>query len=48
MSMSMLQRSGTLLNASPPSMRATLIDGRSKRSDDSRLNGKVSIRRKTS
>ena len=39
---------GTLLKASPPSIRARLIDGRSKRSDDSRLNGSVSIRRKTS
>ena len=48
MSTSISQGSGTLLNASPPSIRARLMDGRSKRSDDSRLKGKVSIRRKTS
>ena len=48
MSTSIVQRSGTLLKASPPSMRARLIDGRSKRSEDSRLNGSVSIRRKAS
>ena len=48
MSTSIAQRSGTLLNASPPMIRARLIDGRSKRSEDSRLNGSVSMRRKTS
>ena len=48
MSTSMRQRSGTLLKASPPSIRARLIDGRSNRSEDSRLNGSVSMRRKTS
>ena len=48
MSTSIRQRSGTLLKASPPSIRARLIDGRSNRSEDSRLNGSVSIRRKTS
>ena len=36
MSTSIVQRSGTLLKASPPSIRARLIDGRSKRSEDSR------------
>ena len=48
MSTSMQHVSGTLLNASPPSMRAMLIDGRSNRSDDSRLNGSVSMRRNAS
>ena len=48
MSTSMVQRSGTLLKASPPMIRARLIDGRSKRSEDSRLNGSVSMRRKAS
>ena len=48
MSTSMVQVSGTLLKASPPSMRARLIDGRSKRSEDSRLKGSVSIRRNAS
>ena len=48
MSTSMQHMSGTLLNASPPSMRAMLIDGRSNMSDDSRLNGRVSMRRNAS
>ena len=48
MSTSIVQRSGTLLKASPPTMRARLIDGRSKRSEDSRLNGSVSMRRNAS
>ena len=48
MSTSIVQRSGTLLKASPPMMRARLIDGRSKRSEDSRLKGSVSMRRKAS
>ena len=48
MSTSIAQRSGTLLNASPPTIRPRLIDGRSNSSEDSRLNGRVSIRRKTS
>ena len=48
MSTSIVQRSGTLLKASPPSIRARLIDGRSKRSLDSRLNGSVSMRRNAS
>jgi hypothetical protein len=45
MSTSIVQASGTLLNASPPTMRARLIEGRSNRSEDSRLKGSVSIRR---
>ena len=45
MSTSIVQTSGTLLKASPPSMRARLIDGRSNMSEDSRLNGRVSMRR---
>ena len=48
MSTSMVQTSGTLLKASPPTIRARLIDGRSKRSEDSRLKGSVSMRRKAS
>ena len=48
MSTSIQQVSGTLLNASPPSIRARLIDGRSNSSDDSWLNGSSSIRRKAS
>src|SRR5213592_2631067 len=48
MATSIQQRSGTLLNASPPSMRAMLMLGRSNRSLDSRLKGSVSMRRNTS
>ena len=48
MSTSIVQRSGTLLKASPPTIRARLIDGRSKRSEDSRLKGSVSMRRNAS
>ena len=48
MSTSIVQASGTLLKASPPTIRARLIEGRSKRSEDSRLNGSVSMRRKAS
>ena len=48
MSTSIVQVSGTLLKASPPMMRARLIDGRSNRSEDSRLKGSVSMRRKAS
>ena len=48
MSTSIVQVSGTLLKASPPSMRARLMEGRSNRSEDSRLKGSVSIRRKAS
>ena len=48
MSTTMVHSSGTLLSASPPWMRPRLIDGRSNSSDDSRENGRVSIRRKTS
>ena len=48
MSTSIQHVSGTLLNASPPAIRARLIDGRSNRSDDSALNARVSIRRKAS
>ena len=48
MSTTMVQKSGTLLSASPPWMRPRLIEGRSNSSDDSRENGRDSIRRKTS
>ena len=48
MSTTMVHSSGTLLSASPPWIRPRLIDGRSNSSEDSRENGKVSIRRKTS
>jgi len=48
MSMSIEHRSGTLLKASPPRIRARLMLGRSKRSLDSRANGSVSMRRKAS
>ena len=48
MSTSMAQASGTLFSASPPRIRPRLIEGRSKRSDDSRANGSDSIPRKTS
>ena len=48
MSTTMVQRSGTLLSASPPWMRPRLIEGRSNSSDDSRENGRDSIRRNTS
>ena len=48
MSTTMVHSSGTLLSASPPWMRPRLIDGRSNSSEDSRENGRVSIRRKTS
>ena len=37
-----------MLSASPPSIRPRLIDGRSNISDDSRLNGSVSITRNVS
>jgi hypothetical protein len=40
--------SGTLLSASPPMIRPRLMEGRSNSSDDSRVNGSVSILRKTS
>src|ERR671916_9432 len=48
MSTTMVQRSGTLLSAPPPWMRPRLTDGRSKNSEDSRENGRDSIRRNTS
>ena len=48
MSTTMVQRSGTLLSASPPWIRPRLTDGRSNSSDDSRENGRDSIRRNTS
>ena len=48
MSTTIWQRSGTLLSASPPWMRPRLTDGRSNSSEDSRENGRDSIRRKTS
>ena len=48
MSTTMVHSSGTLLSASPPLIRPRLIDGRSNSSEDSRENGKVSIRRNTS
>ncbi len=48
MSTSIPHESGTLLKASPPTIRARLIDGRSNRSELMRLNGSVSMRRKTS
>ena len=48
MSTSMTHSSGTLLTASPPTIRPRLIDGRSNISEDSRENGIDSIRRKTS
>ena len=48
MSTSISQRSGTLLNASPPVIPFREIEGRSNSSELSRLNGRVSIRRKTS
>ena len=43
-----MHSSGTLLSASPPSIRPRLIDGRSNISEDSRLNGSDSIARNTS
>src|SRR2546423_12575664 len=45
MSTSIEHSSGTLLNASPPRIRARLIEGRSNRSLDSRAKGSVSMRR---
>ena len=48
MSTSMAHSSGTLFGASPPMIRPRLTDGRSKSSEDSRVNGIDSIRRKTS
>ena len=48
MSTTIVQRSGTLLSASPPWMRPRLTDGRSNISEDSRENGSDSIRRNTS
>ena len=48
MSTSMAHSSGTLFGASPPMIRPRLTDGRSKSSEDSRVNGMDSIRRKTS
>ena len=48
MSTAIWQRSGTLLIASPPSIRPRLIDGRSNTSEDSRENGRDSIARNTS
>ncbi len=46
--MSIVQMSGTLFSASPPMIRPRLIEGRSKSSEDSRVNGSDSILRKTS
>ena len=48
MSTSMTHSSGTLFGASPPMIRPRLTDGRSKSSEDSRVKGMDSIRRKTS
>ena len=48
MSTTIVHWSGTLLSASPPLIRPRLIDGRSNSSEDSRENGRDSIRRKTS
>ena len=48
MSTTMVHSSGTLFSASPPLIRPRLIDGRSNSSEDSRENGRVSIRRNTS
>ena len=48
MSTSMAHSSGTLLGASPPTIRPRFTDGRSNSSDDSSVNGIDSIRRNTS
>src|SRR6478735_149226 len=48
MSTSMTHSSGTLFGASPPLIRPRLTDGRSKSSEDSKVKGIDSIRRKTS
>ena len=48
MSTSMAHSSGTLFGASPPTIRPRFTDGRSNSSEDSRVNGIDSIRRKTS
>ncbi len=48
MSRTIVHWSGTLLSASPPWMRPRLIEGRSNSSEDSRENGRDSIRRNTS
>ena len=48
MSTTIVQRSGTLLSASPPWIRPRFTDGRSNSSEDSREKGNDSIRRNTS
>ena len=48
MSRSIAHASGTLFTASPPRIRPRLIDGRSNRSEDSRVNGSDSMLRNTS
>ncbi len=48
MSTAIRHRSGTLLSASPPSIRPRLMEGRSNISEDSRENGSDSMARNTS